>query len=76
MNLKLTNHFQARFAERGINMDHVKSAIRTPDKTENIFDGKIKAIKKIDDQTIEVVYCKEGFKDRQNCYLLITVYYK
>ena len=57
-------------------MDHVKSAIRTPDKTENIFDGKIKAIKKIDDQTIEVVYCKEGFKDRQNCYLLITVYYK
>ena len=76
MELKLTNHFQERFGERRIDFDHVKQAIRHPDSKENVFEGRIKVTKKIGNKVIEVVYCREVFKDRQNQYLLITVYYK
>lgn len=74
--LKLTKHFQERFSQRNINLDHVKMAISTPDSKKNVFEGRIKITKKIGNKTIEVVYCKEGFKDKQDEYLLITVYYK
>jgi hypothetical protein len=76
MKFKLTNHFQLRFGERSINLDHVKLAIQNPDSKEMVFEGKIKVTKNIGGKTIEVLYCKEGFKDRHDEYLLITAYYK
>jgi hypothetical protein len=73
--LKLTKHFQERFGERGIDFDHVKQAIKNPDSQKVVFEGRIKATKKIGNKTIEVLYYKEGFKDKQDEYVLITVYY-
>lgn len=72
----MTVHFQSRLNERNVNFDHVKEAIKDPDSKENVFDGKIKVTKKISGRIIEVIYCKEGFKDRKDEYLLITAYYK
>jgi hypothetical protein len=63
--------------ERGINLDHVKAAVKDPDTKEDVFDGKIKVTKEINNRlTIEVIYCIEKFKDKPNEYLLITAYYK
>lgn len=76
MKLKLTNHFQARFLERNINLEHVKLAIRNPDSKEIVFDDRVKVTKEIGNKVIEVLYYKDGFKNRQNEYLLITAYYK
>ena len=76
MKLKMTVHFQARLAERGIDIDHVKQAIRRPDSKENVFDGKIKVTKEIGGRQIEVIYFKEAFKDKEEEYLLVTAYYK
>ena len=76
MKLKLTKHFQDRFSQRNINFDHVKQAIKNPDLRETVFEGRIKVTKEIGGKTIEVVYSKEAFKDKQDEYLLITVYYK
>ncbi len=76
MKLKLTNHFQTRLNERNINLEHVKLAIKSPDSKEAVFEDRIKVTKVIDGKVIEVVYFKDGFRDRQNEYLLITAYYK
>ena len=75
MKLKLTRHFQYRMSQRGISIDHVKQAVMHPDKVENTYENKMKAVKRIGEKTIEVVYCREGFKDKNNEYLLITAYY-
>jgi hypothetical protein len=75
MLLKLTSHFQLRMMERGINLDHIKRAIKEPDSTEDVFDGKLKSTKEIDGKTIEVIYFKEGFKSKEVTYILITAYY-
>lgn len=74
--LKLTKHFQERFNERGINFDHVKQTIKNPDSNRVVFGGRIKVTKKIGNKTIEVLYYKEGFKDKQDEFVLITVYCK
>ena len=76
MKLKLTKHFQERFGERGIDMDDVKSVIRDPDSIVDAFAGKIRVTKRIGDKIIEVVYCREGFRDKRDEFLLITAYYK
>jgi hypothetical protein len=77
MKLKMTVHFQARLSERGIDIDHIKQAIRNPDLKESVFDGKIKVTKKVsDNKEIEVIYSKEAFKDKGEEYLLVTAYYK
>lgn len=75
MNLKLPNHIQDMIQYRGLSMDHIKSTIRTPDKKTSRPDNKILAIKKFGDKTMEVVYCKEGFRDKDNQYIVITAYY-
>lgn len=76
MELKLTVHFQQRLQERDIQIDHVKKAIREPDKKKILFEGRIRVSKKLeDDRTIEVLYCKEGFRDRPNRFIVITAYY-
>lgn len=75
MKLKLTRHFQDMMILRGINLDHVKKAIIDPDKEENTYENKIKVRKIINNREIEVIYCKEGFRDRSNEILVITAYY-
>lgn len=75
MVLKLTKHFQERMIERGINLDHVKQAIKDPDSKEEAYEGAIKVQKEFGSKTIEVIYSKEAFRDRREHYLLITAYY-
>lgn len=75
MLLNLTSHFQLRMVERGINIDHVKRAIKDPDIIENAFDEKLKATKEIDGKTIQVIYYREGFKSKETNYIVITAYY-
>ena len=75
MKLKLTQHFQDMMQLRGINLDHVKSAMKLADSTKHTFGGRIVARKTVDGKTIEVIYSKESFKDKSNEYLVITAYY-
>jgi len=74
MKLKLTVHFQQRLSERGIEIEHVKQAIRNPELTENVFEGRIVVQKNIGGKTIEVVYFKDGFRDKEE-YICITARY-
>lgn len=61
--------------ERGIDVDHIKRAIKKPDFTELTFEGRICVRKEIDkNRVIEVIYYKQGFKDA-NDYIIITAYY-
>ncbi|MEK7390516.1 MAG: DUF4258 domain-containing protein [Patescibacteria group bacterium] len=76
MKFRMSTHFKTRFGEREVNFDLVKKTIRNPDYRENMPDGKTKATKKIDSEIVEVVYCKNPFKNKQQEYILITVYYK
>jgi len=74
--LKFPIHAQARIEERGIEIDHIKKAIREPDFTKHQFEGRILVGKKIDKKrTIEVVYCKESSLKKTNDYLVVTAYY-
>lgn len=75
MNLKLTRHFQERLSQRGIDFDHVKQAIKSPDKKEDAFDGKIRVQKKMGTKTVEVIYYKDAFRDKKDNYILVTAYY-
>lgn len=75
MLLKFSNHFQVRIVERGINIDHVKSAIRSPDSSKSTFEGKIQVNKKVDGKEIEVIYYKSPFRDKKEEYIVITAYY-
>ena len=61
--------------ERGINIDHVKLAMREPDQKKTMFEGRIRVTKKIGKKTIEVIYSKEAFRDKKEEYMLITAYY-
>lgn len=75
MRLLFPRHFQHRILERGIDVDHLKSAIKDPDFEEPAFEGRIKVRKKIDSQrTIEVIYYRQGFKGA-NDPVIITAYY-
>lgn len=75
MKLLFPPHFQYRMVERGIDVDHIKRAIREPDFTETTFKGRILVRKEIDEsRTIEVIYYKQGFKDANNL-VIITAYY-
>jgi hypothetical protein len=75
MNLRLTSHFKDRLVERDISFDHVKKAMKEPDIRVSAEEGKMRAIKKIGTKTIEVVYFKEGFRDKKDEYVLVTAYY-
>ena len=76
MRLKFPNHAQERIQERGIDVDHIKKAIREPDFTEPQFEGRILARKQIDKKRlIEVIYFKEVSVKKTNDYLIITAYY-
>ena len=75
MKLKLTRHVQDMISFRGINISHIKQALLDPDETKDAYEGKTKAIKEVGEKTIEVVYCKEAFRDKGEEYLIITAYY-
>jgi hypothetical protein len=75
MRLKLSIHFQGRLTERGINMDHLKSAIRNPDASEIVFAGRTRVQKKINGKMVEVVYFKEGSSGKGETFVIITAYY-
>ena len=75
MKLKLTKHFQDMMAYRDIDIAHVKEAVKNPDSKKDTYEGKIRVTKKIGKKEIEVVYCKEAFKDKSNEYIVITAYY-
>ena len=77
MKLKLPIHIQDRIQKRDLQIDHIKKAIREPDFKETVFNGRTRVRKKIDDKkAIEVIYCKEGFRDTPNQFLVITAYYQ
>lgn len=61
--------------ERGIDVDHIRKAINTPDFTKETFKHRILVRKKIDEmRTIEVIYFKDGFRD-SNDHIIITAYF-
>jgi hypothetical protein len=65
-----------RFFQRSIDIDHVKRAIAEPDVCTNAFEGKLKAMKKLEDgRQIVVIYFKDRFKDSKNSYIVVTAYY-
>lgn len=75
MKLIFPPHFQHRMVERGIDVDHIKRAIKSPDFTEPSFNGRILARKEIDaERVIEVIYYRQGFRDA-NDPIIITAYY-
>lgn len=75
MLLKFTIHCQVRLLERVLNVEHIKQAIRSPDKKKEQEEGKYKVWKQVGTKQIVVVYCNEGFRDRKNEYIVITAYY-
>ncbi len=61
--------------ERGIDIDHIKRAIKDPDFTEPTFKGRILVRKAIDEKrVIEVIYYRQGFKGANDS-VIITAYY-
>lgn len=75
MKLKMTKHFQDMIQFRGLNLEHVKQALKNPDEKENVFDGKIRVKKDLDGRIIEVIYSKDNFRDKKEEYIIITAYY-
>jgi hypothetical protein len=75
MNLKFTKHFQDMVQYREIDIEHVKGAIKNPDKKENVFEGKTRVKKSFGKKNIEVVYFKDGFRDKKDEYIIVTAYY-
>lgn len=61
--------------ERGIQIEHVKKAIRIPDSKRTVFEGKTRVEKKIGSKIIVVIYWKDGFRDRKDEYIISTAYY-
>ncbi|HQU08076.1 MAG TPA: hypothetical protein PK539_03435 [Candidatus Paceibacterota bacterium] len=60
---------------RGLNVEHVKLAIREPDWTKKTFQGRLRACKQVGrNKAVRVVYYKDGFRD-SNDYIVITAYY-
>ncbi len=75
MKLKLPNHIQDMIQYRSLNLDHIKSAIRSPDSKILRPNNKIRVVKRFGERTMEVIYCKEGFRDKSDEYIVITAYY-
>ena len=61
--------------ERGIGVDDVKQAIREPDVRKSVFGNRMVVTKKIGQNTIEVVYCKQLGRHKQEAFVIITAYY-
>lgn len=75
MILKFTTHCQVRILERLINIEHIKQALLKPDKKKEAGEEKLKVWKKVGTKHIMVIYCRDGFRDRKNEYIVITAYY-
>jgi len=73
--LKMTTHCQSRILERKISIADIKTVISEPDKKQVAFNDKIRVQKKIGKKTLEVIYCKESFRDTPNTYIIVTAYY-
>ena len=74
--LKFPMHMQDRIQERGIQAEHLREAINNPDSTKQVFEGRIKILKTLEDgKEITVIYYREDFKGT-NDYFIITAYYK
>ncbi|KKU57516.1 MAG: hypothetical protein UX81_C0034G0002 [Parcubacteria group bacterium GW2011_GWA2_47_12] len=71
MKLSFSIHFQQAIIERNISIDHLKKAIREPDKSHTTFRERIVVQKVVGSKTLEVVYT-HGSK---NEYRIITAYY-
>ncbi len=73
--LKFPLHAQDRMQEREFQAKHIKLAIREPDLTKKVFEGRLKVTKKLEDgRQIVVIYFKEDFRG-SNDYFIITSYY-
>jgi len=63
--------------ERGIQIEHVRTAINSPDFTKPTFQGRVLARKKIDEErVIEVIYYKDGFRDTNDIVIITALYLK
>jgi hypothetical protein len=69
MKLRFTHHAQYRMDERGISVSSIKSVLKNPDHTEDVFGNKSLSRKQIDGGTIEVIYVKD-----KNEFVIITIY--
>ncbi|MDE1965821.1 MAG: DUF4258 domain-containing protein [Patescibacteria group bacterium] len=75
LRLKFPPHFQERMAERGIQVEHVRSVIQDPDLQESTFQGRIRVRKRIDEsRVIEVIYFKDGFRDTNDIVIITAIY--
>jgi len=70
MGLKFTNHAKFRILERRISMIDIKSAIKNPDHSKHVFDGKIAVRKNFSGYSLEVIYKKVT----KNDIVVITAY--
>lgn len=77
--LIITRHANEMMLARGIDLEHVKRAVKSAvadaSLTEATYDGKMITRHEVGaDRTLEVIYCKEGFRD-QNGYIIVTAYW-
>ena len=72
--LILSDHARVRMYERGYQIEHIKQAIRAPDRVDKQRGG-VRVVRKTlpDKRTIEVI-CRQRLS-QTNEYLIITVYY-
>ena len=66
-----SDHAKRRLLERDINEETVKFVIEKPDYTLNRFRDEIEAIKKMNGETLKVVYV-----EKENFIKVITLYWK
>ncbi len=69
MKLRFTHHAQYRMDERGISVSSIKSVLKNPDHTEDVFGSKSLARKHVDGGILEVIYIKD-----KNEFVIITIY--
>ena len=71
MPLIYSNHALIRITERGVPQYEVQDVLRSPDSIETVWDGKTKAVKKISNREITVIYYDHG-KNRTICTVVVN----
>jgi len=70
MKIQFTDHVKYRILERGIDVSQIKTVLKNPDNNKFAFNNKMKATKKLNGRTLEVVYIKKRAE-----VIIVTAYY-
>lgn len=70
MKIQFTDHVKYRILERGIDVSQIKTVLKNPDSNKFAFNNKMKATKKLNGRTLEVVYIKKRAE-----VIIVTAYY-